>query len=97
MCTKATEENGDTSPEKDELLTSAPPPLPAVALLGCLIAFFVSTFPSFEEIDKDATVETFTHRVFPDLISLATLGWIRCICAIFMFGYMAYTTMTAEG
>jgi len=67
-----------------EVLVHAPPPLPIVALVGVIAAVFASTFPSPDIINQDATVQTFTNRVFPDLLSLKQLGWIRCACAAFV-------------
>lgn len=82
MAPQSPETSSATRP-KHAGVDKAPPPLPIVALVGLFIAVFCSTFPSMEVIDQDATMETFTTRVFPSLISLKALGWIRCACAAF--------------
>jgi hypothetical protein len=66
-----------------DIVTSAPPPLLIVALVGLFVAVFVTFFPSLENIDEYATVETFTNRVFPSLLSLKALAWIRLDIAAF--------------
>ena len=82
--------NNGESPAKQEqptdiVMTSAPPPLPIVALVGLLFTIFVTLFPSLENIDGYATVETFTNRVFPSLLSVKALAWIRLDIAAFCF------------
>ena len=74
-----------TTTQTPVLLDKAPPPMPIVALVGLFAAIFVSTFPSWDVIDMDATIDTLRNRVFPDLLSLKQLGWIRCACAAFVF------------
>jgi hypothetical protein len=78
-------ERNEEKLEVKPLLKDAPPPWHAVALLGVFIACFASIFPSFESIDEVATIETFTHRIFPELISLRTLGFIRLAMALLIW------------
>lgn len=79
--------NDETVATQEEVIvvTSAPPPVPIVALVGLFIAVFTATFPSLENIDEIATVDTFTSRVFPSLLSMKALAWIRLAIAAFCF------------
>jgi hypothetical protein len=71
-----------TDNKKDRpALSAAPPPMHAVALMTVFFAVFGYMFPSWEIIDEAATVETFTKRVFPDLISIQQLACIRLAIA----------------
>lgn len=65
------------SPRKEKIppLASAFPPWHASALVGALLAVSIATLP--QDLDDLAQVETFTRRVFPDLISLPVLAAIR--------------------
>jgi hypothetical protein len=58
-------------------VTSAPPPLPAVATVAGCLGLCAWNFPSLESIDNVATPELFTRRVFPSLLSLEGLILIR--------------------
>lgn len=73
------------------------PPWHTMALLGCFLGVFAATFPSLESIDKDATLQTFTHLVLPDLLSVEQLGWIRCACALFIFSVSLKATFFYPG
>jgi hypothetical protein len=92
----AAEKNKEKS-EAKPLLKDAPPPWHAVALLGVFIACFASIFPSLESIDEVATIETFTHRVFPDLISLRMLGFIRLAMALLIWETSHFAIFRSKG
>jgi len=78
-------------------LTSSPPPLHAVVLVGALIGLFLATFPSVETLDQDATVQVFTNRIFPEAMSLAALAYIRLAFALFIFTVTIHTTFFGKG
>ena len=42
-----------------------------------LIYLWTSKLPTWEALDELATMETFTHRVFPELLSVRALAYIR--------------------
>jgi hypothetical protein len=88
--------NGKTATQSADI-THAPPPWHTVALLGSLIGAFAATFPSLETIDEDATLETFTHRVLPDLLSVKQLGWIRCAFSLFILSVTLKATFFYPG
>lgn len=93
----AAEKNKEMVSETKPLLKDAPPPWHAVALLGIFIACFASIFPSLESIDEVATIETFTHRIFPDLLSLRTLGFIRLAMALVIWETSYYIIFRSDG
>jgi hypothetical protein len=71
MSTKVASTNGVP------LLRAAPPSLLTVSLVVFFTCLWSYQFPSSAVFDEIATVETFTHRLFPDIISVQQLGWIR--------------------
>ena len=73
-------------------LRDAPPSLHTVSLWVCFIGIFVSLLPSLEnDIDTKATVNVLTQRVFPNYISLFTLGMIRVGMALTIWCISIYT------
>jgi len=62
----------------------ARPPLHTLALVGCLTAILISFLPTLESLDEVATIQTFTRVLFPDAISLKTMGWIRIMFGIIL-------------
>jgi hypothetical protein len=87
-----------TVTEKDkEFVASAPPPLHSVLTILGLFVGFLQLLPSWHDIDEVATVECFTNRVFPDLISTSVLIVIRCACSILVFGTTLYSLVPANG
>jgi hypothetical protein len=50
------------------------------------VAIFLAILPSLEDIDRIATVETFTVRAFPNIVSVKLLAWIRIAYAALIFG-----------
>jgi hypothetical protein len=92
----AAEKNSEKS-EAKPLLKDAPPPLLAVSIVGVFMACFASIFPSLESIDEVARIETFTHRIFPDLISLRMLGFIRLAMALLIWETSHFTIFRFGG
>lgn len=85
------------SDKKKVYATKHPPPVHSVVTMLVMVAFFVPCFPSFEAIDKVATVETFTNRVFPDLVSLELLVYTRAAFALVVLATTLYSVIPANG
>lgn len=68
-----------TSPKP---LASAPPPMHTVAMVGLIMAIAFYKLPTLDEIDAVATKETFQRVVFPNLLTVKSMGWIRVMYAI---------------
>jgi hypothetical protein len=66
--------------------TTAPPPWHTVAVLGIMTLIFITSFPSWQDVDQAATIETFTHRVFPQYMSLGALAYTRLLCCLLIWG-----------
>ena len=66
-------------------LKSALPPKHAAFAIGALAALCQLFLPTLEEIDEVATVETFTHSIFPNLLTPTAIGWIRIVFAGIIF------------
>jgi hypothetical protein len=64
------------------VLKSAPPPLHTVLTLGILSLVFVRSCPSTKCLDEVATVETFTRVLFPNLMNVYSLAYIRLFMAL---------------
>jgi hypothetical protein len=75
----------DSSSNKD-VLKAAPPPGHSLALMVVFVSIFLANLPSLEDIDRIATVETFTDRAFPNVVSVEMLAWIRIGYAALIFG-----------
>lgn len=71
------------------------PPWHASALVGAMLATSIATFP--QDLDKLAKLETFTHRVFPDFISLPTLAAIRLMVAASCWLVTIYMIFVSTG
>ena len=80
-----------------KVLAYAPPPYHTVAILVCFSSVFLHFLPSLESIDEIATVETFTKRIFPDYMSIQTLGWVRLVIAAIIFGTSFQTAVLSNG
>lgn len=83
------------APEKP--LTSAPPPMHLVATLGVITAFFAYIVPSWETLDQVAKVETFTAVVFPELMNVTTLVYLRLLIALSIGLTSFYLVFLYEG
>jgi hypothetical protein len=79
------------------VLLSAPPPWHAVALVVTCIGVFVYRLPSWTSIDEAATVETFTRRLFPELISIQQLALVRILFAALIWGTSLQTACISNG
>jgi hypothetical protein len=79
-----------SSPSKDPnnkaktmcAMNSAPPPVHSVVALAIATAVCIKNLPSAESLDEVATMETFTNVVFPDLLGVYSLAFIRLAIAI---------------
>jgi hypothetical protein len=84
--------------EKEKIiLTSAPPPLHSIAVVFIMTIVFVGLFPSMESVDRVATVETFTRRVFPDLITVEQMAYIRLAIAGVIWATSFHTMFLSPG
>jgi hypothetical protein len=79
------------------LLATGIPPWHAAGLVGAFISLSVATLPSFESVDEIATIETFTNRLLPDLISLRMLATLRLLIAISIWLVTFYTVFVSKG
>jgi len=71
--------------QQTAVLQSAPPPWIAVALVTIMMAVFLQTLRhSATTIDEVARLETFSKRLFPELISVEALIVFRAGCALFI-------------
>jgi hypothetical protein len=88
----------DSSKENEKpILTSAPPPMHAVAVIGFMMAFFIRLLPTWAEIDEIAVTDTFTRRVFPELISIRTLAVIRTVTALIIWATSIHSVFISPG
>jgi hypothetical protein len=71
-------------------LASGMPPWHSMLFVGAMSAITVTQLPSLESLDEMATLHQFTHRVFPDLISLRALALIRLLIASAAFALTTY-------
>jgi len=79
------------------VLTSAPPPIHSVAVLGIFLALFVYYLPTLDSIDEVATVETFTRVLFPHYMTLKTVGFIRLAIALSIWATSFQVAVLGEG
>jgi hypothetical protein len=79
------------------VLTSAPPPWHSVAIIGFMALFFIRSLPAWSSIDEIAITETFTRRIFPELISLRTLATIRTIQALLIWATSFHAVFMSKG
>lgn len=76
-------------------LPSGLPQWHTVLTVVLLFACFAPLFPSFESIDEVATLDTFSKRVFPDILSLQALIVIRATTCAFIFACSGYSRFFA--
>ena len=79
------------------VLTTVSPPWHSMAVVGTLLALSISNMPTLDSIDKIATVDTFTKRLFPGLVTLRTLGVIRLLIAISIWITLLYMMASPTG
>jgi len=83
--------------DEKERMNRVPPPTHSV-ISFILIAFLaIAMMVSKEELDENATIDLFTHRLFPDLLSLQGLVFVRTMFAIFIWGITILTVFFDEG
>lgn len=80
-----------------EYPTSAPPTWVAVATVITMLAVFIPNFPTLEQIDEIATVETFTARVFPEYLSIEDLAYARFAAMGLVLGVTIYSVFLQKG
>lgn len=73
------------------------PPWHAQLFIGSLFAISAQSLPSVESLDKVATIEAMTNRVFPSIFSLQSLGIIRLLIAASIFSVMFYVAVISNG
>jgi hypothetical protein len=102
--TSASTSNGNgTSIDNDDkkkslpVLTSAPPPWHSVAIMLLLNIFFIRLLPAWSSIDEIAVTETFTRRIFPELMSLKALAAIRTVQALIVWATSFYILFVSTG
>jgi hypothetical protein len=89
------------SNKKQQEIATGTPPWHAQFFVGTALAISVKNFPSLESLNHVATLDTFTNRVFPEYMSLKTLGlirlciaisiWIVTLCMVLGDGWTMYT------
>lgn len=94
--TIAIDDTATPPPTKVRILSSAWPPTHSQLLVASLAAVFLWTFPSLESIDEVATVETFTHVLFPEYLSVQSLAYIRLALAMVPFSTTIYQILFHE-
>lgn len=84
-------------PKGKPILEKATPPWHAVAFVCTVMTTCVHQCrTSVQSLDQVAVLETFTHRIFPQYVSLPMLGWIRAAIAASIW-IVFYNTLTSDG
>jgi len=94
------EQEQEQEKEKEQQLhpiQSGMPPWHSVFMATCMSAIFLPLLPSAEDLDAMSSVETWTHRKFPDLVSLEALAAIRLGTAAVALGLTFYLACINEG
>lgn len=98
----AQHDNADTTsatydPKSKPALAHARPPWHSLAFIAASVTICIHKCRSnIEKIDEVAVLETWTRRVFPSLLSLQAMGWIR-ICVALSIWITLAETVTSEG
>ena len=87
----------NTAEQSKDYVTQAPPPLSAVISILAFIGLALARFPSLESIDQIATVELFSRRIFPQLVSMDALILIRFSFFAFILYISIEVTFFANG
>ena len=82
---------GCLSPNSCHLLTSF------TYFSSALLALSWSLLPSFESLEERVTVETFTNRALPEIVSLPTLAALRALIACSIWLVTLYLAILSEG
>lgn len=87
-----------TSTSKKELpVATGIPPWHAQAFIGTLLAVSAKSFPSFESLDEVASVDAFTSRIFPEVLSLKTIAALRLIIAASIWAVIFWVAVISDG
>ncbi|VEU44306.1 unnamed protein product [Pseudo-nitzschia multistriata] len=78
-------------------LPTGMPPWHSMTFLATMLSVTIPFLPSSEELDDLSTVETWTHRVYPGLVSLKGLALIRLGTAFVALGLTFYLACINEG
>lgn len=89
--------NDDKTKEEQHPIQSGIPPWHSFAFITALLAIIVPHLPTFDSLDEFATVAILTHRKFPDLMSLQTLGLIRLAIAAIALSLTFYLACINSG
>jgi len=81
---------------KGKSLATGYPPWHASAFVAALLTLSAVFMPTTKTLDEMATVETFTTLVFPDVLSLRTVGILRCLVA-FTIWAIALQMISSKG
>lgn len=93
MCSPATE--SFTPKDKTPPLATALPPWHAGVFVASLFALSLATMP--KDLDAHSTIETFTRRVFPELMSLQVLAITRLAIAASFWLLTFYIAFFGKG
>ena len=85
--------NNKKTDDTVKILASAPPQWHSVLLVVIMVSYFLHRIPTLASLDKDATLATFTHRVFSQSMSIRTLAWIRLGIAASIFLTSLYVAL----
>jgi hypothetical protein len=80
-----------------EYVTHAPPPMQSIVVLTAMLSVFLACLPTWEAIDTVATIDTFTNRVFPDLVSLEMLIYIRAAFGFLVVSVTIFSMLPGNG
>jgi hypothetical protein len=83
--------------KQEQPVATGIPPWHAQAFIGALLAVSAKNLPSPESLDKTATFDTFTNRVFPDFLSLKTVGAIRLLIAASIWALLFWMAFISKG
>lgn len=82
---------------KDKPLHSGVPPWHSILIVSALFTLSIATLPSSEAVDAIVTIDTFTTRLLPDLISLRTLATIRSLIALSIWSVTFHMSLISKG
>jgi hypothetical protein len=79
------------------LVHDAPPPSMAIAAMVLIGSLAIRAFPSMNSVDEVARPEVFTNRLFPSIISIPALLYIRTCFALLCFAATGYKLFLSPG
>jgi hypothetical protein len=68
--------------QQPQSFASGTPPWHTIMIVLFLVLISIRAWPSPEQIDKVATLNTFSNRLFPSVLSLSALVVIRVMCSL---------------